>query len=207
MTFLKGVVKDSAGNQVSGAVVELKDIKTKQRSYAKVDSLSGEYMAAVKVKNDVIITAKKDNIAFNTKTIRAAELPAETLEPKEVNLEVKEARQGGSFIIDNILYATNSAEIEADSRIFLESFAQYLKENPNIKIEIQGHTDNVGNPKDNDALSSNRAYSVKSVLEENGVDGKRITAKGYGSNRPIADNKTEAGRAQNRRTEFMIVEK
>ena len=133
-------------------------------------------------------------------------MPAE-LKPREIILEVKEAKAGSSFVIDNIQYNTNSAELKAESRIFLESFADYLKENSKIKIEIQGHTDNVGNPKDNEALSSNRAFSVKTVLEQLGVDGKRITAKGYGANRPIADNKTEDGRARNRRTEFLIVER
>lgn len=207
VAFVKGTVKDNTGNQVSGAVVEVTDTKTKQKSFATVDSASGDYMMAVKKKNDVILTVKKDNIAFNTKIVAVKELAPESIEPKELNLEVKEAKEGGSFVIDNILYNTNSAEIQSESMIYLETFAQYLKENPGIRIEIQGHTDNVGNAKDNEALSTNRAYSVKTVLEQFGVDGKRIGAKGFGANRPIADNKTETGRAKNRRTEFMIVQK
>jgi outer membrane protein OmpA-like peptidoglycan-associated protein len=82
-----------------------------------------------------------------------------------------------------------------------------LKENPKIRVEIQGHTDNVGSAKDNEALSTNRAFSVKATLEEFGIDGKRILAKGFGQTKPIADNTTEAGRAKNRRTEFQILEK
>jgi outer membrane protein OmpA-like peptidoglycan-associated protein len=207
ISFVKGNVKDSAGNQVSGAIVEVKDTRTKQVSLATVDSASGEYMIAVKKKNDVVLTVKKDDIAFNIKTIKVSELPVEISEPKEVNLEVKEAKAGSSFVIDNIVYNTNSAEIKTESRVILENFAQYLKDNPKIKVEIEGHTDNVGNPKDNDALSTNRAFSVKAMLEEFGVDGKRILAKGYGANKPVADNKTEEGRAKNRRTEFLILEK
>jgi outer membrane protein OmpA-like peptidoglycan-associated protein len=205
--FIKGAVQDSVGKQVSGAVVEVKDTKTKQISYATVDSASGEYMLAVKKKNDVVVTVKKDDIVFNSKTISVKDMPSPDMEPKVINIEVREAKQGSSFVIDNILYNTNSAELKKESRIILESFAQYLKENPSIKIEIQGHTDDVGNPKDNEALSTNRAFSVKAVLEEFGVDGKRITAKGFGQNRPIADNTTEEGRAKNRRTEFLILEK
>jgi outer membrane protein OmpA-like peptidoglycan-associated protein len=83
----------------------------------------------------------------------------------------------------------------------------YLKDNQNLKIEIHGHTDNIGNAKDNDALSYNRAFSVKSTLEELGIDGKRINAKGFGSIMPISTNSTEEGRAKNRRTEFLILEK
>ncbi|MDI1355712.1 MAG: OmpA family protein [bacterium] len=205
--FIKGTVKDTSGNQVAGAQVEIKDVKTKQTSFATVDSASGEYMVAVKKKNDVILTVKKDDIAFNTKIIKAETFPLESIEPIEVNLKVEESKAGSSFVIDDIYYNTNSAELMSESKIILESFAHYLKDNPKINIEIQGHTDNVGNPKDNDALSTNRAFSVKSVLEEFGVDGKRINAKGYGASRPVEDNKTEAGRAKNRRTEFLILEK
>jgi outer membrane protein OmpA-like peptidoglycan-associated protein len=207
IVLISGSVKDSSGNQVSGANVEVKDIKTKRSSFATVDSASGNYIAAVKKNQDVILTVKKDDIAFNTKTVKAAELPVGTLEPKEVNLEVREAKAGGNFVIDNINYTTNSAEIQSESMVFLESFANYLIENPKIRIEIQGHTDNVGNANDNEALSTNRAYSVKAALEEFGVKAARIEAKGFGASRPIADNKTESGRAKNRRTEFMIVEK
>ncbi len=206
-SFIKGTVKDSAGNQVSGAVVEVRDAKTKQVSVATVDSSSGEYMVAVKKKNDIVLTVKKDDVAFNVKLVKVEDMPAPHQEAPPVVLEVKEAKQGSSFVIDNILYATNSAEIKDDSKVILESFAQYLKENPNIKVEIQGHTDNVGNKKDNEALSSNRAFSVKAMIESFGIDGKRIMAKGFGPNKPIADNSTETGRAKNRRTEFLILEK
>ena len=65
----------------------------------------------------------------------------------------------------------------------------------------------VGAAKANEALSANRAYTVKAYLEEKGVDGKRIWAKGYGPNKPIADNTSEEGRAKNRRTEFLIISK
>jgi outer membrane protein OmpA-like peptidoglycan-associated protein len=208
IAFVKGSIRDTAGNQVSGAVVELKDVLTKQSSFATVDSVSGEYMFAVKQKNDVVLTVKKDDVAFNVKLIQTSQLTTVGEgEPPVVNLEVREAKTGGSFVIDNILYNTNSAELRKESLIILENFAQYLKENPKIRVEIQGHTDNVGNVKDNEALSTNRAYSVKAVLEDFGVDGKRILARGFGPNRPLADNTTETGRAKNRRTEFQILEK
>lgn len=123
----------------------------------------------------------------------------------DLQVKVKETKEGATFALDNIYYTTNSAELTDASLPVLESFAKWLKENPSVKVEIQGHTDNVGNPKDNEALSSNRAFSVKSFLEEMGIAGERIEAKGYGSSRPLADNATEAGRARNRRTEFMVL--
>lgn len=205
-SFMKGSSVDSSGNKVTGAIVEIKDTKTKQISYATTDSTTGDFVVAVTKKNPIVLTVKKEDVAFNARVVNVAEMPAPNAEVPPINIEVKEAKKGSSFVINNILYNTNSAEIQTDSRIILESFAQYLKENPKIRVQIEGHTDNVGNPKDNEALSSNRAYSVKALLEEFGVDGKRIQAKGYGPNKPIADNKTEEGRAKNRRTEFQILE-
>lgn len=201
--FVKGVIKKDSV-PVSGAVVEIKDLKTKAITFATVDSSSGEYMMAIKKKSSVIVTVKKDSIAFNSKLIKGDEIPKADTTHHEIHLEVSSAKEGKSFVINNIYYNTNSAELKAESKLVLENLAQYLKENPSIHIEIQGHTDNVGNPKDNDALSSNRAYSVKAAIEEFGIAGTRITAKGFGSQKPIADNHHEEGRAINRRTEFMI---
>jgi outer membrane protein OmpA-like peptidoglycan-associated protein/tetratricopeptide (TPR) repeat protein len=203
VALVKGTVKDNAGNQVSGAIVEIKDMKSKLSSFATVDSASGEYMIAVKKKNDVVITVKKEDIAFNTQIIRAAELPA-SMEPATVDLKVQEAQTGSSFVMENILYRTASADLQEESHVILENFAAYLKEHPKFDVEIQGHTDNVGNAKDNEALSSNRAFTVKALLETYGIEGKRITAKGYGQSAPLADNATEAGRAKNRRTAFVL---
>ena len=208
VALIKGEVKDNEGNQVFRAEVEVKNTLTKQVTKAVIDSSNGSYMAAINLKDkvDYVITVKKDDYAYSSKVLSTKNLSFNA-PTKEINLEVIEAKAGKSFVIDNIFYTTNSAELKQESKIIIEGFAQYLKQNPTIKIEIQGHTDNVGNPKDNDALSNNRAFTLKSLLEELGIDAKRIKAKGFGSNKPIADNDTEEGRAKNRRTEFMIIEK
>ncbi|MGZ3920092.1 MAG: OmpA family protein, partial [Bacteroidia bacterium] len=207
MTFMKGTIKDEKGEPISGAVLEIKNTVTKEKTYATVDSTTGQYMAAIslKKKDNIVMTVKKDSIAFNSVVVDVKNASYYS-PPADVKLVVAKAEKGKSFVINNILYNTNSAEIKEESKLILESFADYLKENPDIKVEIQGHTDNVGNPKDNLALSTNRAFSIKQLLEEYKIDGNRITAKGYGQDKPIADNKTENGRAKNRRTEFLIVE-
>ncbi|MFN8115148.1 MAG: OmpA family protein [Bacteroidia bacterium] len=207
-TFLKGEMKDKEGNKVEGAKVEIMNTVTKEKTLAVVDSTKGTFMVAVnlKKKDDVLITVKKDDYAFSSKVVSVKDASFEK-QPKPVQIEVNEAKEGSSFVINNIYYNTNSADLKQESFIVLEAFAEYLNENPNIKIEIQGHTDNVGAAKANEALSANRAYTVKAYLEEKGVDGKRITAKGYGPNKPIAENSTEEGKAKNRRTEFLIISK
>ncbi|MBL7937097.1 MAG: OmpA family protein [Bacteroidia bacterium] len=207
-TFMNIEMKDKSGNKVEGATVEVTNTVTKEKTLAVVDSAKGTAMVAInlKKKDDVLITIKKDDYAFSSKVVSVKDASFEK-QPAPVKIEVNEATAGSSFVINNLYYNTNSADLKKESFIVLESFAEYLNENPNITIEIQGHTDNVGAAKANEALSANRAYTVKAFLEEKGVEGKRITAKGYGPNKPIAENTTEEGRAKNRRTEFLIVSK
>lgn len=200
--FVKGSIKAADSTPVSGAVVEIKNLDNKRVSLATVDSASGQYMFAIKKNTKALVTVKKDSLAFNTHVVSAVSATAEAI---ELNLEVEKIQKGASFVLNNIYFKTNSDKLTDDSKLVIESLANYLKENPNLKIEIEGHTDNVGNPKDNDALSTDRAFSVKAEIESFGVDGHRITAKGYGSKKPIADNKNEEGRAKNRRTEFLIL--
>jgi outer membrane protein OmpA-like peptidoglycan-associated protein len=207
-TFMNIEMKDKSGNKIEGATVEVTNTVTKEKTLAVVDSVKGTAMVAInlKKKDDVLITVKKDNYAFSSKVVSIKEASFAN-QPKPVKIEVNEAKEGSSFVINNLYYNTNSADLKKESFIVLEAFADYLKENPNIVLEIQGHTDNVGAAKANEALSANRAYTVKAYLEEKGVEGKRITAKGFGPNKPIADNSSEDGKAKNRRTEFLIISK
>jgi outer membrane protein OmpA-like peptidoglycan-associated protein len=207
-TFMNIEMKDKSGNKIEGATVEVTNTVTKEKTLAVVDSMKGTAMVAInlKKKDDVLITVKKDDYAFSSKVVSIKEASFAN-QPKPVKIEVNEAKEGSSFVINNLYYNTNSADLKKESFIVLEAFADYLKENPNIVLEIQGHTDNVGAAKANEALSANRAYTVKAYLEEKGVEGKRITAKGFGPNKPIADNTSEDGKAKNRRTEFLIISK
>jgi len=78
-----------------------------------------------------------------------------------------------------------------------------MKANPDLKIGVEGHTDNVGNPKSNKTLSDERAMAVVASIVAQGIDPKRLSAAGHGQDKPIADNKTEEGRAKNRRVELV----
>ena len=82
-----------------------------------------------------------------------------------------------------------------------------MKNKPKVTILVEGHTDNVGNNKSNDALSLARAESVKKYLVTKGIESRRIKTKGYGKRKPIGDNNTEEGRRLNRRTEIVIINK
>lgn len=208
VAFIKGAVITPEGKAVEGARVEMKNARTKEKIDAVVDTTTGEYVGVVnlKQKDDIILTVKKDGYAFSSQVISVKEVTGPE-KPIKADLETKEVKVGDTYQLRNINYATASADLKSESEIVIEEFAEFLKANPTLEVQIQGHTDNVGNAQSNLALSSNRAYTVKGLLEEKGIAGSRIKAVGFGSTKPIADNSTEAGRAKNRRTEFVILGK
>ncbi|HEX8954179.1 MAG TPA: OmpA family protein [Polyangia bacterium] len=120
--------------------------------------------------------------------------------------EVPAAVKAFSGKVEGISFANGKAVILPSSFAVLDKATQVLKDYPTIKLEIQGHTDDVGPHDKNVALSQARADAVQKYLVDHGVEGARLSAKGYGPDKPIADNKTKAGKAQNRRVEFQLVQ-
>ena len=115
----------------------------------------------------------------------------------------KAIEQTGKFVTNNILFKTGKADLLPESMTEIEKVAAYMKKNPRARFEVQGHTDNQGSDKLNDPLSQQRAEAVVKALADLGVDDFNLKAVGKGSHEPVADNKTEAGRAKNRRVEFI----
>jgi OmpA-OmpF porin, OOP family len=101
-------------------------------------------------------------------------------------------------------FATGRATIEASSHDLLDEVARALAENPSVRVRVEGHTDSQGGARTNLRLSRARAAAVRRYLIAHGIDKNRIVSQGYGEEKPIADNRTAAGRAQNRRVEFVI---
>ena len=115
----------------------------------------------------------------------------------------KAIAETGKFVTNNILFDTGKATLKQESMIEIMKVADYMKKNPTARFEVQGHTDKQGSDKINDPLSQQRAEAIVKALEGLGVDGFNLRAVGKGSHEPVADNKTEAGRAKNRRVEFI----
>ena len=118
------------------------------------------------------------------------------------SLRVLMATPNAKLILAGVNFATNSATLTQSSRFILDEVAQSLVANPDVRIEVGGHTDNTGSRALNERLSQARAESVKQYLVDHGVSADRLEAKGYAWDRPVATNKTIAGRAMNRRTEL-----
>ncbi|MBF0492945.1 MAG: OmpA family protein [Deltaproteobacteria bacterium] len=127
---------------------------------------------------------------------------SEEAPPPPVKKEIKK------IVIDKVIYFNfDKSDIKKESMAILDDVASVLKSNPQIKkIRVESHTDAIGSEAYNQKLSQRRANSTVAYLVSKGVDTSRLEAVGYGKTRPIADNKTEAGRAQNRRSEFNVVE-
>lgn len=109
------------------------------------------------------------------------------------------------FVLDDVHFDTGKSTLKASSYPALNDIVEIMKLKPNMKIEIGGHTDNVGDPQSNMRLSQNRAKTVRNYIISKGIKSDRLTAVGYGETRPIADNNTENGRQENRRTEVTIL--
>jgi outer membrane protein OmpA-like peptidoglycan-associated protein len=115
----------------------------------------------------------------------------------------KAIAETGKFVTNNILFETGKATLKPESMAEIQKVADYMKKNAGARFEVQGHTDNQGSDAINDPLSQQRAEAVVKALEGLGCDPFNLRPVGKGSHEPVADNKTEEGRAKNRRVEFI----
>ena len=123
-----------------------------------------------------------------------------------VNVDSQGCELRKSFVLEGVNFVTSSDEITPQSRSRLDRAAETLIKNSDVNVEVAGYTDDRGDADFNRSLSQRRAESVKAYLQSSGVAADRMTARGYGESKPIADNSTSAGRAKNRRVELKIIE-
>jgi outer membrane protein OmpA-like peptidoglycan-associated protein len=116
-----------------------------------------------------------------------------------------ELSKSGHVALYGIHFETGKATILPDSESVLSEIAKMLQQNPDVKVSVEGHTDNVGSAASNQVLSEKRAQAVVAWLSSHGVDGSRLKAKGWGSSKPVEDNSSEEGRAKNRRVELVKI--
>jgi outer membrane protein OmpA-like peptidoglycan-associated protein/tetratricopeptide (TPR) repeat protein len=205
VAIIKGEVKGDDGTPAQNASVTIQYAQSGSEEQVKVNNDDGSYAAVVRTnkKEDVVLKVEGENIAFNAHVIskKDNDNPAAIL---KLNLETSVVAENKPFVINDIYYSTSSTTISEESKLILIQFADYLKDHPTWIIELRGHTDNIGDDKSNEALSLGRANQVKDFLVSNGVKVEQLSAKGFGKSKPVASNDTEAGRAKNRRTEFVI---
>lgn len=208
VAILKGQLNDENGNPVKDATIEISYEGSDEVTSVKVNGNDGKYAAVVKtdMQKDVMVTVKKEGSAFDSKLIakEVIESAKKNVSIRDNNLNVKELKVGEAYTINDILFGTNSSELNAKSKFILKGFSRFLSENPSIVVAIQGHTDDVGDDTKNLKLSEERAQGVKNYLVSLGISASQLSAKGFGETQPAVANDSESNRAKNRRTDFVI---
>jgi outer membrane protein OmpA-like peptidoglycan-associated protein len=130
---------------------------------------------------------------------------ADDLKPIEMDILLDPIAKGATFVLNNIFFDTGKWELREKSKTELNELIRFMQDNPQVRGEISGHTDNVGEKKANQELSIKRAKSVYDYLVQNGIEPQRLTYKGYGDTQPAAPNDSEENKQRNRRIEFKIL--
>jgi len=203
--------------KVEGTIVNMrtKEPQNNELIIFRSDKNSNEYQAIsddkgkfstrlpAGAKYEIFIMGFKDSASYNIMDIPALAVNAYYKNPFVVNIEFDPPK---SFVLDNVEFDFGKATLRPESYATLDDLVEYLTRKSDDKIEIGGHTDNIGTEARNRILSLERAKSIVSYLVAKGINPDRLTSKGYGSMEPIEENTTEAGRQKNRRTEVKILE-
>ena len=194
---------DFKNNVLNNEIVVFKS-KANNKEYEGLTDSTGKFSTRLPAGDiyEIYVLGFKDSTSYNVLNIPATIGNAYYKKPFEVNIQHQAAK---SFVLTDCNFETGKADLLPESSTVLDELVAYLVRKEDEKIEIGGHTDNVGTAKNNLVLSEARANTVRTYLLNKGIDPARVTAKGYGFSVPIASNKTAEGRAQNRRTEVKIL--
>ena len=197
-------ISDFKKNLLAHEIVVFRSQLT-QREYQGLSQEDGKFSLRLPAgdKYDIFILGFKDSISNITLNIPALGPNQSYKIAQKVDLFHQPAK---TFVLDDVNFETGKADLKVESFPVLDELVAYLNRKDDEKIEIGGHTDNVGKPTANILLSMERAKSVMAYVITKGIDPSRLTAKGYGSSVPVASNVTAAGKAMNRRTEVKILE-
>lgn len=201
--WVTGKVTDKKTGKGIAATLELTDLSTKQIISKVSTDTAGNYLLTLPTGRDYAFTVNQKGYLFNSDQYFLKNGASDSTAVK--NIQLQSIEQNARIVLKNIFFETNRFELSPASQVELDKLVVLLTENPTLRIEISGHTDNIGKADANLLLSAQRAASVVAYLVSKKIDPKRLSNKGYGLTQPIADNSTEAGRAQNRRTEMKII--
>lgn len=205
MVLLKGLVLDDETNAPVAATIDLINNATAQvLASFQVEPTSGKYLVSLPAGKNYGLNVNADGYLFNSLNFNIPD-SAGYREFYKV-IKMKRIKIGETIVLRNIFFDYNKATIREESTAELDRLEKVLNENPMIKVEISGHTDNVGGDAYNLNLSEQRAQSVVSHLKSKGIEASRMVATGYGETLPLATNDSPEGRQENRRTEFKIIE-
>jgi outer membrane protein OmpA-like peptidoglycan-associated protein/tetratricopeptide (TPR) repeat protein len=205
VTYVKGKVFDADTKKLLDAKLELMDLET-SKVVAEIfsNAITGEYLVCLPANKNYAFNASRNGYLFYSENFSLKD-PKNAEEPYLIDIPMKPIKAGEKVVLRNIFFETGKYNLKDESRAELNKLGDFLTKNPKVKIEVSGHTDNVGDEKMNQVLSLNRAKSVYDFLIKNGIAAERLTYKGFGESQPVDSNDTEKGKANNRRTEFKVL--
>jgi len=202
--LLSGIIFDGKTKKTLRASVVIEDLNRSEKiAELNSDPLNGYYCVPLNSGRHYSISASLDGYSFYSMDFEVEK--NDKTDTIYQDIELIPLNQGETFILNNLFFESGSAQVRKESNLELKRLANLLKKNPELKIEIAGHTDNVGSKKSNLILSENRAKSVMSFLAKEGISAVRMKTKGYGMSKPVASNDTKDGRKKNRRVEIKIL--
>lgn len=206
-SFVEGIVYDATTKKPIEAQIELIDLqKQKKISEVTSDPKQGEYLMVLTEGADYALYADKEGYLFESLTFSYAENTNKKIqEPVYIDIYLQPIIKGEETVLNNLFFETDKYDIQEVSKPELNKVASFLKDNADVSIVINGHTDNQGNPAYNANLSTKRAQAVYQYLIELGVDANRLDYKGYGQEQPVASNESDEGRRKNRRIVFQVL--
>ena len=201
--YIKGIVFDSDTREKLEAEFKIIDLESEQIIYSSFsDSKTGKYLAAIPADKNYAINVSRKGYMFYS-----AYLPIKGIKSSSFvkDIDLNPIKVGKKIVLNNIFFDFDKSSIMSESEVELKLVIDFLKEYPNVQIEIGGHTDNKGSDDYNQDLSERRAKAVYDFIVAKGmIDPNRLSFKGYGETQAIESNDTDEGRALNRRTEFKI---
>ncbi len=201
--WVKGKVYDSETNKGLPSAVELTDLSTKQILSKVQTDETGNYLITLPVGKDYAFNVNRRGYLFFSENFPMSQKIADST--YHIDIPLKPIKANATIVLNNIFFDVNSFEIRPESTVELDQIVALMKDNPSLRIQINGHTDNVGKPQDNLLLSRNRSKAVVNYLISKGIEANRLASQGYGETQPLADNNTAEGRAKNRRTEMKVL--
>ncbi len=202
---ITGVVTNAKTGQKISAWVLVEDIVTGDMiATNKSNSNTGEYLIVLPAGRNYSVSANRDGFFFYSQNFDVPD-DAKYQELKK-NIELKPIEKGTKVVLNNIFFESGKAELKPESYLELAKAIELMKVNTSMRVEVGGHTDNVGADDKNMALSHARAKAVMDFMVKGGIAVGRLMAKGYGETQPVATNDTDEGRQANRRTEFVIID-
>ncbi len=200
--WVKGQVFDKNTKKGLPSNVELTDLVTRQVISKVQTDETGKYLITLPVGKDYVFNVNRKGYLFYSDNFMLQQNSSDSVYEKNIPLQPIEVN--ATLVLNNIFFDVNKFDLKPESQIELDKIVQLMMDNPTVKVEISGHTDNAGKPADNLALSDKRAKTVVAYLINKRIAPNRFTWKGLGETQPVADNKTEEGRSKNRRTEMKV---